>query len=670
MAIFSWIAMTMLDINRLIGQLNGIESSEIPGDIATICFIVFVLFFYKLEIGSKELRNDFVNLFWKSFITSSGALLVLLLIRLFYVVMGGTNLATNVIVENFLYHVVIAFYVLFIGNLFYLFKRVILFQKSNALSISWRVFEIAVLLSLFTCFYKLSLFNSTSLYILAAFSLLLLALIFNFKWVAYLKFKQKIQSMVLILLINIVGFIFLQFIYSSYTESELIVDIKDNLTIVLITSFVCVYSIGAFLVLLFNLPTSSVFERKFEELNNFQLLSQQVGNEEDEHQLFKSLFETCMGTVIARAGWLEIVDEKGNIIDLFTEGITRDEAFSFKTLLRKNGLSFDKGNIIVRNLTKLKFFRQYSKNYYKSLLLLPVSGRDKKIGLLTLIRDVNDGFEEDMVKIVETFVGQTSIAVQNNRLLSEAFKNERIKENLKIAEKVQRSLLPKQIAPNAFFELSANADSAEIVGGDYYDMIPLSETKFAVLIADVSGKGTSAAFHAAQLKGIFHSIVQLSDSPKDFMIYANNALKFCLEKDTFITSTMLVIDTEASVIKLARAGHCPTLFYNHTETTAKFVVSPGPALGMFRNDNFRKIIVEDQISYKQGDILLLYTDGISEAHSLEGEEFGDEILLSLVEKNINRSAQDIVKIIKDEVLGFVGNTGLKDDYTLLALKFK
>ena len=142
MAILSWVAMTILDLNRLIGQLNGIETSEISGNIATISFILFVLFFYKLEIGSKELRNDFVNLFWKSFITSCVALLVLLLIRLFYVLMDGTNLATNVIVENFLYHVVIACYVLFIGNLFYLFKRVILFQKSKNLIYKFKNFRI------------------------------------------------------------------------------------------------------------------------------------------------------------------------------------------------------------------------------------------------------------------------------------------------------------------------------------------------------------------------------------------------------------------------------------------------------------------------------------------------------------------------------------------------
>ena len=89
-----------------------------------------------------------------------------------------------------------------------------------------------------------------------------------------------------------------------------------------------------------------------------------------------------------------------------------------------------------------------------------------------------------------------------------------------------------------------------------------------------------------------------------------------------------------------------------------------------RNESFSKIIVEDEIAYNQGDILLLYTDGISEAHNIDGQEFGDDILLSLVAENVDKRALDIVKVIKEQVLGFVGNTGLKDDYTLLALKFK
>ncbi len=671
-AIIAWAGMTMLDLGRIIGQENSIDYgiSHYSSGLATIIFIVAVLLFYKLEIGSRERRNNFVDLLWRSFITSCASLLVLLLIKLFYSLLENTNLATNPLVENFLYHIVIAFFVLYLANLFYLFKRMILFQKTKFRSFSWQGFEIMVFGSLLTCFYRLSLFNDIFLYGLIVFALLLMVLVFNMKWVAYLKFKQKLQSIILLLLIGAIGLAFLQFIYTSYRSTYLILDIKDNLTVVILTCFVIIYCLGSFLVLLFNLPTSSVFEKKFEELNNFQLLSQQIQMAEDEYHSFKNLFETSLGTVLAKAGWLEIFDKKGNITIFFNEGMKREDTFEIKTLLRKNGFALDKEAVSVRNLSKLKFSKHYSKNSYRSLFLLPIGDQGKRMGMLCLIRDVQDGFEDDMSKIIETYVSQTSISVQNSRLLNEAFRHERVKESLKIAEKVQKGLLPKLIPTSAAFELSSDAKSAEVVGGDYFDIFQHSQSKFSVVIGDVSGKGTSAAFHAAQLKGIFHSIVQIESNPGKFMSYANNALKHCLEKDTFITLTQLVIDTDAKNISIARAGHCPTLVYRKETGVAEFIIGKGPALGMFRdNEFFRENIEQLEVPYKPGDVLALYTDGITEANNAEGEEFGDIRLKNMLETLAAGDSQTIIKDMKKNVLEFVGDAGLKDDYTLLIIKF-
>src|SRR5690606_37286955 len=135
-----------------------------------------------------------------------------------------------------------------------------------------------------------------------------------------------------------------------------------------------------------------------------------------------------------------------------------------------------------------------------------------------------DGFNKEMINIISTFVGQACISVENHRLLNEAIKNERYKEELEIAQRVQRSLLPSSLHHNSSFEISGFSEAADEVGGDFYDTFQFNENLFALIIGGVSGKGTSAAFNMSQMKGIFHSLVQLNLSPAEFIIKSNSAL--------------------------------------------------------------------------------------------------------------------------------------------------
>ncbi|MDZ7650783.1 MAG: SpoIIE family protein phosphatase [Cytophagales bacterium] len=120
--------------------------------------------------------------------------------------------------------------------------------------------------------------------------------------------------------------------------------------------------------------------------------------------------------------------------------------------------------------------------------------------------------------------------------MEEAFQTERYKEELKIAKTVQKSLLPTSLENAPDFEISAFAESADEVGGDYYDTLRIDDHQVALIIADVSGKGTTAAFHMSQMKGIFHSLAQQELDPKEFMDRANRALMFCLERGSFISA--------------------------------------------------------------------------------------------------------------------------------------
>ena len=254
-------------------------------------------------------------------------------------------------------------------------------------------------------------------------------------------------------------------------------------------------------------------------------------------------------------------------------------------------------------------------------------------------------------------------------MLTEALENERYKEELKIAQKVQRSLLPSSLVENPAFEISGFSISADEVGGDYYDTYAINDHQYVLIIGDVSGKGTSAAFNMSQMKGVFYSLVQMNLSSKDFMIHANNALSQCLEKTSFITLSFYIVDTMAQTIEFSRAGHCPTLYYQKATGCSKFMENKGLGLGILRNQQYENYVVVNTINYASGDVMMLYTDGITEARNRSEEEFGYDRLRIFLNDHANHSAKEIQELLLQTLYNFAGGKSRYDDYSALIIKF-
>jgi serine phosphatase RsbU (regulator of sigma subunit) len=281
-----------------------------------------------------------------------------------------------------------------------------------------------------------------------------------------------------------------------------------------------------------------------------------------------------------------------------------------------------------------------------------------------------DGFNKEMAKIVGTFANQAGISIENFRLLEEALQNERYKEELKIAKTVQKSLLPELLESNDDFDIVAFSESADEVGGDYYDTIRISKEIVALIIADVSGKGTTAAFHMSQMKGIFHSLAQHDIEPDEFMVRANQALIHCLERGSFISATYFMINTATKRVRYARAGHCPVLYFHSETNCSEYFKDKGIALGMVRNKSYRNFIQAYEFEYKPGDVMVLYTDGITEGKNEKGEEFGYERLTATIQQLADQSPKEIQERIINELYEFSGTKNIDDDYTTMIIKFK
>ncbi|MFQ3575946.1 MAG: SpoIIE family protein phosphatase, partial [Cytophagales bacterium] len=634
-----------------------------------IVLIGSVFGIYFLESFEKTISN-FSEHLWKSFVTSSVCLLVLLSSKTFYVLIDSTFLSENVLLNNFIYHINLVFFIILISNLYFLFRKMVLYQKTKSLVNAHKVFEVVGIAAVFLTFTDFKFTNIEFLILFIPFMVFSAFMSVHLKWIAYLKFRQKLNTIIIMILILGIVITFMQYLYDRSVDSFLILDITGNVFLASISSFLLLYSSVSILVLFFNLPTSSVFEKKFDEVLNFQRLSQVVQIGQEESQVYEVLFEGSKATVNAKAGWLEIFDSNGNIISFLNHQINKEKSISIKTLLRKNEIVlFEKTNYI-KDLTVLKHQKDNELRDYRSLIILPLQTYSQKLGLICFLSNVSDGFDNEMVEILETYVAQASISIHNSRLVNDAIENERFKESAKIAMGIQSRLLPKTLPYKEKFEIEAYCEMAGEVGGDYYDLYSYSESEHAIIIGDVSGKGTNAAFQMALMKGVFQSLVRSKPQPLEFVSQANCALADCLDKNTFITAIFGVLNEKTMKFKFVRAGQCPILHFSRKTKKTIALKNKGLGLGIIRNKHIDEYFEECEIELESGDILLLFTDGITETKNINRTEYGLEKLMEQLNIHHAEKTQDIIKKIVDDVSQFAANHHMDDDSTLVVIKMK
>lgn len=673
-SIVIWFVLVFSDITVLFSVMKGLPPG-VPEWLPRLMldlFIICLFYYYKYRVERDESLN-FTDLLWKVFATGLIATVVSLVFRLGASLLGTTKLVSNILFTDFIYQINLALFISFLLAAFTSWKRLILYQKSKWLIRTWVVFEFCLLAVLLYDSLQVSLPETTTTIILILIGVLVIVLSANMRWVAYLNFKQKWTSLLLLLL----SFFYLGYFMYTVTrlsdsissESAGFMGFNSHIFNLCLLVFVLVYSIFSFLVILFNLPTSSVFEQKLEEVVNFQRISQSIQTEQNEESVYNILLESSVSSVFADAAWLEIQSANDGH-KLYTYKITERETKEIRDHLKNHHVkgaleqSSDRTRNLSRHLASLKGSR------FRSLLAFPIIVKGETIGTLALLKELPDGFNKEMTRIVSAFANQAGISIENFRLMEEAFQTERYKEELKIAKNVQKSLLPTALEQDPDFDISAFAESADEVGGDYFDTLRINSHQVALIIADVSGKGTTAAFHMSQMKGIFHSLAQLQLDPKEFMDRANRALSYCLERGSFISATYFIVDTQEKLIRYSRAGHCPVLYYQAATGKAVYLKDKGTALGMVRNLDYCKLLETNEIGYKTGDIMVLYTDGITEAKNPRGEEFDYHRLAEALEEVPEKSSAEIEKHIIQRLHEFTESLEINDDYTSMTIKFR
>jgi sigma-B regulation protein RsbU (phosphoserine phosphatase) len=278
---------------------------------------------------------------------------------------------------------------------------------------------------------------------------------------------------------------------------------------------------------------------------------------------------------------------------------------------------------------------------------------------------------DQLGELAESF---NSMTASIEDLLQSKAQKERLEQELRIARGIQMSLLPQAALVSGGLAFAGHCEPAREVGGDYYDFWPIDDHRYGMLIADVAGKGTSAALYMAELKGIVLSFSQSHASPRQLLIDANRIISNHLDTRRFITMTYGVVDVRARTLTYARAGHCPLIRLpgpGAVSQAAEVLAPDGLVLGLNLDEGgqtFARLLEEATLPIAPGDVFLLYTDGLTEAMNPAGDFFGEDRLSALVQMHGAGPFPHLRDEILNAISAFVGPAEQQDDMTMLLLR--
>jgi sigma-B regulation protein RsbU (phosphoserine phosphatase) len=277
---------------------------------------------------------------------------------------------------------------------------------------------------------------------------------------------------------------------------------------------------------------------------------------------------------------------------------------------------------------------------------------------------------DQLGELAESF---NSMTTSIEDLLRVEREKKRLEEELRIAHEIQMSLLPQGPLDFPGVSVTSVCVPAREVGGDYFDILPLDDHRLGVLIADVSGKGTSAALYMAEMKGLMLSLSRNHTSPRELLITANRIIAEHLNSRSFITMIYAIVDVQARTLTYARAGHTPLLCLPGPKSPArglKLLAPDGMVLGLSLDDGqmFERLLEEQTLPINPGDIYLLFTDGISDAMNDADDCFGEARLGRIVEEHADLPSDQLRERILREIAAFVGDAPQHDDMTMILLR--
>ncbi|MCF7689105.1 MAG: SpoIIE family protein phosphatase [Cephaloticoccus sp.] len=358
----------------------------------------------------------------------------------------------------------------------------------------------------------------------------------------------------------------------------------------------------------------------------------------------------------------------------FIEQVLRSETFPDNEGVIGTVFITGKGQLIVDAVADERIVRHTDQALkVRSIIAVPLTFRDEFFGVLA-VANAADGnpFTAADFSLMQSLAEQAALALHNAKFLNFQIEKTQLDLDLSLASGIQQMLLPDEMPDIPGLDIDARYSPAQKVGGDLYDVFALTNSRLGVVVADVSGKGIPASLLMAICRTNLRQIAPRHSSPAETMKELNRVLAGNLCNGMFITMLYAVIDLEAGAVTFARAGHELPLLSRRNPLTnipeETFVGSEGMSLGMVPDEIFSEVIADHVESFSSGDVLILYTDGITEAPNEDDKEFSGTRLADTVRTLHNRTAIELNNGILENLHRFTGSEPQRDDFTLVTVK--
>ncbi len=299
----------------------------------------------------------------------------------------------------------------------------------------------------------------------------------------------------------------------------------------------------------------------------------------------------------------------------------------------------------------------------RSEMVAPIISNDEVIGVFDLESDELNAYSDDDLDVLMMLASQVAIIIEKVMLHEQLIEKKRLEGQLEVARQVQLELLPPNDPHLPGYDISAYNFPTEEVSGDYYDWVAIYDDQIAIVIADVSGKGVPAALLMAFLRASLRAATHVGYATHISMAKVNYLLWESIERNQFVTAFYGILDAANRTLSYSNAGHNPPLLINE-KGEPRFIERGGLPLGMFRDTRYYEYF----LSLEPGEMLVLYTDGATEALNPAGEEFGRDRLAEVVKAGLSLTAREVVASLEREVLKWTDGVGATDDVTFFVIK--
>lgn len=299
----------------------------------------------------------------------------------------------------------------------------------------------------------------------------------------------------------------------------------------------------------------------------------------------------------------------------------------------------------------------------RSEMLAPIISNDRVIGVFDLESDKLDAYDDDDLALLHLLTSQVAIIIEKVRLLEQVVEKKRIEAQLEIARQVQLELLPEADPAIDNFDISAYVFPTEEVSGDYYDWVKVFDDQIGIVVADAVGKGIPAALLMSFLRASLRSCVQIGYAPHIAFSKVSNLLRGSIKDNQFITAIYGMLDSTNRTFVFSNAGHNPPLLIK-PDGEYRFVEYGDLPLGMFEDLHFHQHFIR----FEENQVLVIYTDGITEAANPNGEEYGQDRFAKRVLDGIHLPAKKMIDHVRKGVADFTERKFLDDDGTLFIVK--